>query len=391
MAITSSSKNQPSAPSELTWSPDTEIIGLVFELSPCGPDYLYAQYTIGLHAWFLAQVRSSDPELSAYLHDSQSEKPFTISSLEGDLLSSGKDFQLQPNCIYRWYVTAFSLRLVQWLTQWVKNLPSQIDLRNAPLLIRSCQIALRPITYNHLFTAQLPQRISVQLSFQTPTSFRRKKHHFPLPVPNNVFHSYLRRWNDFSGIPFDQEKFLTWVEEEVLISRYRLESVKVAAGKVGMVTGFTGAIELNLTRAAFKQVEFVQLFYALVNFAPYCGTGHKTTFGLGQTRLGWLNEEPVSTSSNLQDILATRIAYLTEMFIAQRKRTGGNRASEIAEIWATITARRELGESLQAIAIDLEIPYETVKTYAKLARRSLKTNSTVPVAQLEFGVNNLAN
>ena len=31
-----------------------------------------------------------------------------------------------------------------------------------------------------------------------------------------------------------------------------------------------------------------------------------------------------------------------------------------------------MGDSLQAIAQDLEMPYETVKTYAKLARRELK-------------------
>ena len=31
-----------------------------------------------------------------------------------------------------------------------------------------------------------------------------------------------------------------------------------------------------------------------------------------------------------------------------------------------------MGESLQAIAQDMEIPYESVKTYAKLARRALK-------------------
>jgi CRISPR-associated endoribonuclease Cas6 len=31
-----------------------------------------------------------------------------------------------------------------------------------------------------------------------------------------------------------------------------------------------------------------------------------------------------------------------------------------------------MGESLQVIADDMEIPYETVKTYVKLSRRSLK-------------------
>lgn len=142
-----------------------------------------------------------------------------------------------------------------------------------------------------------------------------------------------------------------------------------------MVTGFTGAIELatsqkSKTKFSGNIQQQQQLFYALGQLAPYCGTGHKTPFGLGQTRLGWLVEDiqPIST---IQQILADRILELTEIFRSQRRRTGGNRATDIAETWATILARRELGESLQAIATDLEMPYQTVKTYAKLARRAL--------------------
>lgn len=48
------------------------------------------------------------------------------------------------------------------------------------------------------------------------------------------------------------------------------------------------------------------------------------------------------------------------------------RCLQLGQTRATILARREFGESLQTIAADLEIPYETVKTYAKLAHRALK-------------------
>ncbi len=361
-----------SVPSNLSWSATTELVGLVFELTPRAADYLYPQYTVGLHAWFLDQVRQTDPELSAYLHDGQSEKPFSISGLEGELLAAGKNLQLKVDASYLWYVSALSKPVVQWLAQWVQKLPEVVELRNAPLLIRACEIALLPTTYDELFLNVHSPSTTIKLSFLTSTSFRRKGHHFPLPVPNNLFHSYLRRWNDFSNSKFDQDAFLEWVEECVLIQRHRLESVKVAAGKKGSVTGFTGAIELGLSSAAAKQPEFKQLFYALGQFAPYCGTGHKTTFGLGQTRLGWLSRE-TPTVPSLQTILAQRITELTQQFLAQRKRTGGTRATEIAETWATILARREMGESLQAIASELEMSYETAKTYAKRARRALKS------------------
>lgn len=60
-----------------------------------------------------------------------------------------------------------------------------------------------------------------------------------------------------------------------------------------------------------------------------------------------------------------------------QKRTGGTRALNISQTRATILARREFGESLQAIAVDLEMPYETIKTYIKLARKQLKSLDTI--------------
>jgi len=71
-----------------------------------------------------------------------------------------------------------------------------------------------------------------------------------LTVPENLFHSYLRRWNDFSQMPVEQEVFVNWIDESVIIHQHRLESTKVAAGKQGSVTGFTGAISLGLSKAA---------------------------------------------------------------------------------------------------------------------------------------------
>jgi CRISPR-associated endoribonuclease Cas6 len=358
--------------SHLNWSANTELLGLVFELVPKADISIYPQYTIGLHAWFLDQVRAVDPELSAYLHDGESEKPFTISALDGELVSSGKQLHLFASNTYHWYITALSKRLVKWLAQWLKNPPTEVNLRNAPLQIQSCKISHSPVTYAELLNSEHGDTIA--LKFLSPTSFRRKGHHLPLPMPTNVFHSYLRRWNDFSGMAVDQETFLAWVEDHVLITRHQISSAKVLAGKKGAVTGFIGAVEFGLSKEAAKQPEFYKLFYALGKLAPYCGTGHKTTFGLGQTRLGW-SLQATPEVPNVESLLAKRIEDLTDIFKAQRKRTGGVRAEEIATKWATILARREMGESLQVIAQDMGIPYETVKTYAKLARRALVNNS----------------
>lgn len=359
------------SPTQLTWAAEAELLGLTFELEALSSTTLPAQYTVGLHAWFLDQVRQQDMELSAYLHDGESEKPFTLSGLEETLIPSGV-LRLRAGQTYCWTVTALSQPVVRWMQQWLQALPTHVGLRPAPLQIRQVSPSLAPTTYTQLLSSEYIQASPITLSFLTPTSFRRKGHHFPLPLPRNVFHSYLRRWNDFSAHPVEQEPFLDWIDDGVIIQRHRLESVKVAAGKRGAVTGFIGAVEFGLSSKARQNEEFVQLFYALVQLAPYCGTGHKTPFGLGQTRLGWLASEEGLILPSIQVLLAQRIAELTELFMLQRQRTGGERTQKIAETWATILARRELGESLQDIAQDLEMQYETVKTYVKLARRSLK-------------------
>ncbi|MBW4566182.1 MAG: hypothetical protein KME32_34940 [Mojavia pulchra JT2-VF2] len=63
---------------------------------------------------------------------------------------------------------------------------------------------------------------------------------------------------------------------------------------------------------------------------------------------------------------------MTDIFTAQRKRKGGERTDRIASTWATVLARREHGDSLGALALDLKMKTETVKTYVKLARKALK-------------------
>ena len=69
--------------SKIAWLAETEIVSIALDLEVTEPVFLPANYNYYLHAWFLNQVRVDDPELSAYLHDGQSEKPFTISHLEG--------------------------------------------------------------------------------------------------------------------------------------------------------------------------------------------------------------------------------------------------------------------------------------------------------------------
>lgn len=361
-----------------SWHVSTQLLGLTISLIPKRDADLHSAYSAGLHAWFLHQIEESDPKLSKQLHDDAHEKAFTISGLNGQFISSGQRLCLEANTAYAWTITVLSQPLAKWCAKWVKSPPADVELGQDVFPISQIDLTLASTTYAKLTKLQVPTKPTLLLSFASPTSFRSKGHHLPLPIPRNLFHSYLRRWNDLSErSPIEMTPFLDWVEQMVIIQRCQVRSLKVAAGKRGSVTGFVGAIELGLAKSAFDAPEFVQLFYTLGHFAPYCGTGHKTTFGLGQTRLGWsdadastLMLEPATHAPS--QLLAQRIDELTDRFIAQRYRQGGDRARDIAEKWATILARREIGDSLQQIAVDMGLSYETARTYSKRARRELK-------------------
>jgi hypothetical protein len=77
---------------------------------------------------------------------------------------------------------------------------------------------------------------------------------------------------------------------------------------------------------------------------------------------------PEEAKMNLEE----RIEWLTEALLAHQKRPDGDRAQKACRLQATILARYEAGESLKAIADELELSYETAKTYLKRSRASLR-------------------
>jgi len=358
------------------WTDDTEIVSITLTLKAIGDIELSANYTTALHAWFLHQVRDSNPQLSAYLHDGQSEKAFSLSPLNGNLEPSANQLIAKADSTYTWTISALNQSLCQWLKTWYKLPPLTIDLYNGNFAINEIAILQSATTYNNLWANSSYPQSKFTLAFLTPTCFRSKQHHLPLPIPSNIFHSYLRRWNDFAPEAFPQEEFLAWIEQVIYITNYNIICTNVAVAKQGYAIGFTGTVEFAVDLKVSKNSDFEKLLFALIELAPYCGTGYKTTFGLGQTKLINTSEaekpiEKAITSTPLQEHLTQRITELSAFFLQTKKRQGGDRAQNTATIWATILARHELGEKLTEIAIDLDIPYETVKGYIKRARKAL--------------------
>jgi CRISPR-associated endoribonuclease Cas6 len=412
-----------------------DLIGIQLIIQPTQDCILPSNYTYWLHAWFLDQIRQLDPKLSAELHNNQTEKAFTLSGFL-PATPTNRTINFSAANTYQFHITALNKNLCIALKNW--QTPPTITLRNSTFQITERQTNLPTTTYKTLWdNTNLDNELN--LSFLSTTAFHKNGNHMPLPIPENLFYSYLRRWNIFSDYQFDPEEFLIWVREGVVLLRHNIRSSKVQPGKQGSVTGFMGSIQLGITNKALYQVDFSHLAHALIAAAPYFGTGHKVTFGLGQTRSGWaISETPakapisfsapdntreaklprrelsnnsakklqpaaVSKANALSIALGSngaievpkvtdkkqavqsvnsiaglavaaieaRTAELQVIFLASKKRQGGDRAMKTALLWATIIARQESGDSLKSISIDLGMPYDNVKKYSQLARKYL--------------------
>lgn len=379
----------------LSWNAEAELVGITLTLQPRQDLQLRSNFTTELHAWLLNQVCYTNPDLSAYLHDGQSEKAFTISGLEEHRTSAARSLQFTSGQSYPWTITALNRQVCEWLQQWLTNPPQEVSLRSGVFKIVQWEVGLPATTYEAIWqqfeneTNHARSNTDLSLTFVSATSFRKRQNHMPLPIPENVFHSYLRRWNDFAPITVEQADFLDWVNDCVVILRHEVRSLKVQAGKQGSVTGFVGRVQFGLTPKAKAEPEYVQMVRSLVYCAPYFGTGHKVTFGLGQTRWGWLEQPIVRAAASIgsesvaptqeaetvdgqkQKLVEARRTELKVFFFSLKKRQGGTRAEKTADLWATILVRQEFGESLKAIAVDLGLSYESVKKYSQLARKEM--------------------
>jgi CRISPR-associated endoribonuclease Cas6 len=129
------------------------------------------------------------------------------------------------------------------------------------------------------FKSDLAPSDSLEVQFVSLTTFHTGDVHMPLPVPETVLESWLRRWNKLStaSLPrvVDELK-----EARLALNRYALQS-QVAQYKNATWIGFTGDCRFRILA---KDEFWLRLCNLLADFSFYCGTGAKTAFGLGQTR-----------------------------------------------------------------------------------------------------------
>ncbi|RTI59414.1 CRISPR-associated endoribonuclease Cas6, partial [Thermus scotoductus] len=132
-------------------------------------------------------------------------------------------------------------------------------------------------TYPRLF--QAPEGPDLPLRFYSPTFFRRKGVHYPMPEPRLVLESLLRRLEVLASLPAPEGV------REALLERTGVrwfEGKTVRAEADVEAVGFVGRVVYHLPRATEEELAWL---WALGRFAFYAGVGAKTSLGLGRVKV----------------------------------------------------------------------------------------------------------
>jgi len=223
-----------------------------------------------LHALFYQWLALGDYKLAIDVHHDDGPRPFTVSSVYRDNDNSTLRLTLLDDAL--WPALERGIAKTEGVV-----------LLDQPLALPEGGPEVYHRTYAELaVNARTDTRLNIR--FLSPTSFRSREMHYPLPDPVLVFQSWLNRWNEFA--PEEQQinvAVLDIVAAHVAVSYYNGHTEMVDFGGNKRVVGFVGAVQYSILRASRIGDEWLRKLNTLADYAPFCGTGHKTAQGMGQT------------------------------------------------------------------------------------------------------------
>ena len=267
-----------------------DLVSLVLRLRPLRPAPAPPPLGRAAHALLLAALTDQDPALSEAAHKGDGPRPLTASSLLGPRrqgLSPEHDYALrftalQPDLARALLAAAEAGRLAPGQRLVLAEVPLQVEgaARAPEEHPWAAQTTYEALSAPWLLARQSPGR-RLRLRFTSPTTFRTRGMHLPLPLPELVFGSLLNRWNAFAPVRLP-EGVRRFAAECLAITRYRLQSRAAPVKEGGVRVGAVGWVEylaLNPDRY------WLSLIHLLGGFTLYAGVGAGTTMGLGQARL----------------------------------------------------------------------------------------------------------
>lgn len=252
-----------------------------------------------IHGFVLETIKKVKKELADKLHDEHGVKPFTVSPIQGPFGKASTNRLVIKDFVY-W------IRFTFLTEETFKVFSSAIF----PMTVDNAEIVLGEGKYKILKThlegdgtknwAKISSFTSIKkeanekakkllknstapyhlkFSFRTPTSFRRGKTSYLFPEPILLFSSYMKKWNSFSNTKIDRG-FIEKVAPDLVVTSYRMRTETFDTGDA-IFAGFKGSCMFSYLG---NEIKALTTLISLGKFSFFCGTGHKTTMGMGMTR-----------------------------------------------------------------------------------------------------------
>lgn len=278
-------------------------IAIVLSLRAQHDGAIYGATGQHAHGFFLNSWRAIAAEVGDALHDDRPLRQFTVSPLMG--LARPRHGQTVVMAGDR---AALRITALDWaiegrlLAEWPLRLPAEVTIGGVRW--RPEGLALAPADdpdAGCAAYAELRERGRGgerpsgrwRVAFETPMAFHLQNGaYLPFPLPERLIGGWLTRWNEFAPRPLPEAEepadFLERVAAGLRVSQYDLRTVSFRFWRDGPEgraelpqIGCVGA--LTLDGAGLRRADRA-IVGALVDFSFYCGAGHHTTMGMGQTR-----------------------------------------------------------------------------------------------------------
>lgn len=275
-------------------------ISAVIHLSP--PENITLRPTMGhhAHAVFLSLLRIGNPKKAEQAHATSAQKPFTVSPLIARTTRRGIQLHIQAGTPCKLRFTFLTDVLFAYFAPvfFTNPLPS-IRLGHATFQINRLTTTGPETnswggttTYEELIeTAKTDTRM--QLRFYSPTAFRaltprgQDRRDEPAIDLLRCYQSWINKWNTFAPTQIDKRKLLDYVNCHAGLTAIDTKNRVLDFGR-NKISGFLGSCAyqffIDKQSADTDDLEMLRWVNLLADFAFYCGTGYKTTMGMGQTR-----------------------------------------------------------------------------------------------------------
>ena len=305
---------KPLLSSDVSSTDRGELFSLLLRLHPVEPGQIAPGAGNQVQAAFLDMVRQGDSALSDWLHRPNQRRPYTVGLLQGfnhltraqleECRTKQQTIPVLPEQTYWLRITMLDATVFSTFAHSLITKPRALTVRIGTARFEISRLLTTPETdvntptwIAHSSFAELHEvrRVQPRYSFEftTPTAFSMGQKSWGrllrvFPEPHYVFESLARQWDLFAPAHLRMETaqmtpraLAAWCEEQLVVSRYDLESSYLPSSKFGQA-GFQGTITYEVK--GIPTAPEAQWLSPLARFALFSGIGYKTTMGMGQAR-----------------------------------------------------------------------------------------------------------